>query len=155
MKRCSFCGKEYPDSVAVCPTDRIALDDVVAGQIAKPAPDDEPEAPQISRAEERFWSRMTFRQFAVLILRIQALWFLFGAVVDSTYLPGYFRRSTEYAPTSSLYSPMKFDLFLAVLRVILHVAAALALLQNSERILSWLVKDNVEAEATKNENRTS
>ena len=40
----------------------------------------------ISTEEQRFWERMTFRQFAILIIRVQAVWLLFDAVVEGTYL---------------------------------------------------------------------
>ena len=98
----------------------------------------------MSDEERRFWERMTFRQFAILMVRLQAVWFLFYAVLDVTYLPRYFPRprgSSSYY--SSLYAQMSLDQFLAIFRIILNAAAAVALIQYAERVLSWLVKDSV------------
>lgn len=98
----------------------------------------------MSDEERRFWERMTFRQFAILMVRLQAVWFLFYAVLDVTYLPRYFPRprgSSSYY--SSLYAQMSLDQFLAIFRIILNAAAAVALIQCAERVLSWLVKDSV------------
>ena len=85
--------------------------------------------------EQRFWERMTFRQFAALFLRLQALWLLWYAAVDLTYLPGYVGRS--YAGGFILI-PGGLRL---ILRIVMHVAAALAVIQYADRILSWLVRD--------------
>jgi hypothetical protein len=84
---------------------------------------------------------MTFRQFGILMIRLQALWLLFYAVLDVTYLPRYFSRVRMASPYSALYTQMDLDQYLAILRIILNVAAAVALIQHAERILSWLVKD--------------
>lgn len=149
MKRCSFCGKEFPDSVDVCPTDVVNLDDVTEGQPATSKPDDEPEVPVMSPAEERFWSRLTLRQLAIVLIRLQAICFLVYAVLDLTYLPAYFRRINDFRPDSSIISTARFDLLLAILRIALNAAAGFALLLHTERFLSWLVKDIVEAESAR------
>jgi hypothetical protein len=80
---------------------------------------------------------MTFRQFAILIVRLQAVWFVVYALIEATYLPGYFARARV------AYSLMNSALFFAILRMILHVAAAIALIAHAERVLSWLVKDSI------------
>ena len=68
---------------------------------------------------------------------------LFYAVIDVTYLPRYFPRprgtSSYYSP---LYTQMSLDQFLAIFRIILNVAAAVALIQCAERVIRWLVKDS-------------
>src|ERR1041385_3332776 len=141
MKSCTFCGKEYSDEVEVCsldgrPLERIGgetLTETIAPAAESPA--------AISARESLFWEQMSFRKFAALMIRLQALWLLFYAVVDATYLPRYF-RSLHYASIHSVAATdVKIDLFLAVLRILLHVAAALSLIQHAERFLSWLIKD--------------
>ena len=45
---------------------------------------------------------MTFREFAVFLIRLQALWMIFTAIIDATYLleylapPAHFTRYTFY-----------------------------------------------------------
>jgi hypothetical protein len=97
----------------------------------------------ISPEERHFWERMTFRQFAILTVRLQAVWLLFYAVIDLTYLPRYLTRVRGTSSYSPLYTQMSLDTFLAIVRIILHVAAAVALIQYAERALSWLVKDSI------------
>jgi hypothetical protein len=95
----------------------------------------------ISAEERRLWERMTFRQFALLIIRLQAVWLLFNAVLYATYLPRYFIRGRETFFFNTFTPDVKFDLFFAILRILLHVAAAVAIIAYAERLLSWLVKD--------------
>jgi hypothetical protein len=90
----------------------------------------------MSAAEQRFWERMTFRQFTILFLRLQAVWLLWNAVIDITYLPPYFVRPSPY-----LRFQLGLTFFLSLLRVVLNVAAALFVLQYSERIVSWFARD--------------
>src|SRR6266542_2183773 len=100
MKRCTYCGKEYADEAEVCSTDGMPLERVGAQTPEHPSPDVQ-SRDAISPEEQRFWERMTFRQFAILMVRLQALWFLFYAVLDATYLPRYFSRArgiTSFAP---------------------------------------------------------
>ncbi len=84
---------------------------------------------------------MTFRQFGILIIRLQALWLLFAAAVDLTYLPRYVTRWFEGSSYATVSGDLKRDLALAVFRIVLHVAAAFLVIQYAERLLSWLVKD--------------
>ena len=67
MKNCANCGFESEDEVLSCPA--CTTDAFVSSS---------PEALGhiISPQEQRFWERMTFRQFAIFLLRLQALWFL-------------------------------------------------------------------------------
>ncbi len=94
-----------------------------------------------SPQEIRFWERMTFRQFAVLMIRLQALWLLFNAAIDLTYLPRYLSRWLEGSSYSVVSIELKRELALAIFRIVLHVVAALLVIQHAERLLSWLVKD--------------
>src|SRR5437870_5231560 len=112
MKHCPYCGKEYADDAAVCPIDGNPLERVGA-QPTEPPPLDVSSHNAISPAERHFWERMTFRQFAILMVRLQAVWLLFYAVVDVTYLPRYFVRirTSSYFP---LYTQISLDAFLAV-----------------------------------------
>src|SRR5271168_5305684 len=68
MKKCANCGFESPDEALSCPscsTDAfVATSPEALGHI-------------ISPEEQRFWERMTFRQFAVFLIRLQAVWLLF------------------------------------------------------------------------------
>jgi hypothetical protein len=124
MKKCANCGYECADEALSCPsctTDAfISTSPEALGHI-------------ISPEEQRFWERMTFRQFAILTIRLQALWLLFYAVIDATYLVDY------------LVPPAHFTLYarLLVLRVGLHVALAIICLRYADRIVSWFVKDLV------------
>jgi hypothetical protein len=132
MKKCNYCGFENPNEAVQCVTCHTPL--VVPSQTAQPEPSGEY---VISPEEKCFWERMTFRQFAILMIRLQAVWLLFYAVIDATYLPRYFSLSSR----SPLYTQISFTVFLAILRIILHVAVAVALIQHAERVLGWLVKD--------------
>jgi hypothetical protein len=138
MKKCSYCGFENQDEAVMCATCHTEF--VVQTQPSPP----EPRSEYVISPEERgFWERMTFRQFAILIVRLQALWLLFYAVLDTTYLPRYFiglHRASSFAAASPEF---RLDLFLLILRIIMHVAAAVAIIQYAERVLSWLVKDSI------------
>jgi hypothetical protein len=80
---------------------------------------------------------MTFRQFAIFIIRLQALWLLFYAAIYATYL-------LEYAsPTAhlTLYA------YVVILRVALHLVLAVLCIRYADRIVSWFVKDLVPKDA--------
>jgi hypothetical protein len=147
MKKCSYCGLENPDEATQCMT---CLTDLVApsasGQSgAKTESGMSPE-------EQRFWQRMTFRQFTILFLRLQAVWLLFNAAVELTYLPLYFPRNYGVSSYSARYSGLPLSFFLMLLRIILHVAAALAVVQYSERIVSWFARDWIPTQPSPNHN---
>ena len=136
MRKCPYCGLENGDEAVECLTCHTAL---------MPPPASSPPEPKaeyrISAGERRLWERMTFREFALLFLRIQALWLLFNAVVDVTYLPRYVSRWAQALSHTASSVELGRELFWLIFRIVLHVAAALALIQYGERLLSWLVKD--------------
>ena len=74
---------------------------------------------------------MTFRQFAVFLIRLQALWLIFTAIIDATYLleylvpPAHFTRYTFYI----------------MVRFVVHLALAIICIRHADRIVSWFVKD--------------
>jgi len=135
MKMCANCGVQNPDDAASCQacsttTFVSSSPEAIGGHI-------------ISPAEGRFWERMTFRQFAILIVRIQALWFLFDALLDATYLPRYFPSASIGGSFAMMSHGAKQDLFMMILRLLLNVAAGIACIQFADRIISWLVKDTI------------
>ncbi|HEV7925722.1 MAG TPA: hypothetical protein VGR14_10215 [Verrucomicrobiae bacterium] len=136
MKKCSDCGVEYPDEATQCVTCHTDLN----APSASPEQDFKTE-PVMSPEEQQFWERMTFRQFTILLLRLQALWLVFDAVVEVTYLPPYFVGFNALSTYASRSPALGLGFFLALLRIILHVAAALALVMYSERVVSWFARD--------------
>ena len=85
MKKRANCGFECHDEMLSCPS--CSSDAFVTSS---------PEALGhiISPEEQRFWERMTFRQFAVFLIRLQALWLLFSALIDAIYLAEYLAHKT-------------------------------------------------------------
>ena len=132
MKKCANCGFESPDDAVSCPS--CSTDTFVSSS---------PDALGhiISPEEQRFWERMTFRQFAVFIIRLQAIWFLFYAVDVATYLPSYLSRLHDIFSGSPGYMETRHAFFLALFRVLWHVAGAVVCIRYAERIVSWFVKD--------------
>jgi hypothetical protein len=122
MKKCVNCGFESPDEAISCPS-------CSTDTFTSPSP--EALGHIISPEEQCFWERMTFRQFAVFLIRLQALWLLFHAVIDATYLTDYLRPYIRFTPHA----------YMIVVRVALHVALAIICLRYCERIISWFVKD--------------
>ena len=154
MKHCNYCGKDFTDEFEMCPIDGRRLvpiaDAEVPGEFVP-----EPVPPyQISPAEKRFWERMTFRQFAILMVRLQAVWLLFNIGLDSTSLLSYFNFSSPSASYFTMSSAQKFTLFLLILRIILRFALIVFLIQKAEVILSWLVKDFVQEQPAVPEEKT-
>ena len=84
---------------------------------------------------------MTFRDLTVLIIRIQALWFVFNIAIDLTYLPSYLERFHSIPLGISGYSQAQESFYLALLRIIINADGALVCIQSAEKIASWLVKD--------------
>jgi hypothetical protein len=148
MKKCSYCGLENPDDAVVCATCRTEFVFVIEKQ-APAAPSAElPGEYVISSEEQTFWQRMTFRQFAVLFVRLQAIWLFFDAAVEATYLPTYileFNLASTYTHASPT---LRLNSSLLVLRIGLHVIAGFALIFNAEKLLSWMVKDSVPQQKT-------
>ena len=122
MKKCANCGFESPDEALSCPscsTDAFVTTSPEAlGHILSPE-------------EQRFWERMTFRQFAVFLIRLQALWLIFDAINYATYLTDYL---TPY-PHFTRYA------WMIVFRAVLHLAMAIICIRYADRIVSWFVKD--------------
>jgi hypothetical protein len=122
MKKCANCGFESPDEALSCPscsTDAfVATSREALGHI-------------ISPEEQRFWERMTFRQFAVFLIRLQAVWLLFYTAIEATYLVPYLTPYVHF----TLYATT------IVFRGALHLALALICIRYADRIVSWFVKD--------------
>lgn len=142
MKRCTYCGKEYPDEMSLCPADQNPLrsSNEIDATARKTV-----EAPQesITVQEQRFWERMTFRQFAIIFIRIQALWLFFYAFIDATYIPGYFTGLYGLSSWSALSHGDRLRFLLLLFHILLRIAAGVLLIQKAERILSWLVRDYI------------
>jgi hypothetical protein len=140
MKLCKSCGKEYSDNLEMCPEDGHPLSAIAEMPTAGSSSEQAQESVVISSAEQRFWDRMTFREFAILIVRLQALWILFPVLVELTYLPGYL--STIYPEQRFVLLPpdMKRSFYLALLRIALRSAVGVAAFIYAERLLSWLAK---------------
>jgi hypothetical protein len=128
MKKCSYCGLENSDEATHCVTCQTDLN-------PPPKSTALPARPVTPLDEQRFWERMTFRQFAALFLRLQALWLLWYAALDLIYIPEYVGHSY----TGGIY--LTAGAYRWILRLILHVAAAIAVIQYAEKIISWLVRD--------------
>jgi len=139
MKRCPFCGGEYSDETELCPTDQSRLEP--ADKSVKPI--EQTIAQEMLANEQSFWKRMTFKEFAALILRIQALWLFFYAFIDATYLSRYANIFSPVSAYASLTASGRLELLMLILRIIVHIAVAVAVIQNAEKILSWLIKDSV------------
>jgi hypothetical protein len=102
-----------------------------------------PVEPGMSADERRFWEKMTFRQFAILIIRIQALWLFFNAALDLTYLPRYALLQSSVSTYMALSPAGRLEFFMLVLRILLNIAAGVAIIQHAEKLLHWLVKDSI------------
>jgi len=46
----------------------------------------------IPAEEKHFWERMTLRQLAIFIIRLQGAWLLFDTVTYISYLPTYWHK---------------------------------------------------------------
>ena len=127
MKKCANCEFESPDEAMSCPS--CSTDAFVTSS---------PEALGhiISPAEQSFWERMTFRQFAVFFIRLQAFWLFFYAIIDASYL-------TEYLSTESPHFIFTLRSKMIIVRVAMHLALAIFCLRYADRIVSWFIKDIV------------
>ena len=75
------------------------------------------------------------------LIRLQALWLFFYAAVYVTYLPSYFQR-LHYAPAySTSYADAKFALLMELLRILMHIVAAMLIIQYTEPVMNYLLKD--------------
>ena len=132
MKKCANCGLDCSDETISCPA--CSTDTFVSA------------TPQvfghtISPAEARFWEQMTFRQFAVFLIRLQALWFIFEAINYVTYLLDYISPTVHFTRYA----------YLIMLRIALHIALAVICVQYADRIVSWFVKDIIPKTQTKSD----
>ena len=138
MKKCANCGFESPDEALSCPscsTDTfISTSPEALGHI-------------ISPEEQQFWERMTFREFAILIVRLQALWVLFPVVVELTYLPGYLSTFFPSRRFDVLPPDMKQTFYLGLFRIALRIAVGMGAFLYAERLLSWLAKGRLNNES--------
>ena len=132
MKKCVNCGFESADEAISCPS--CSADTFTSAS---------PEALGhiISPEEQRFWERMTFRQFAVFTIRLQAFWFIFSAVNYATYLTDYLTPSPHFTRYA----------WMIVFRVVLHLAMAVICIRYADRIVSWFVKDIIPKPPTKSD----
>jgi hypothetical protein len=134
MKKCPYCGLENTDDsmqCVTCHTPLVSAPPELTGAWVEYA---------ISVQEHRYWERMTFRQFGALMLRAQAIWLLFYAVVELPALVRYvllWMESSRYGAAPGLNR----ELALVILRIAMYLAAAVLIFQHAERVLSWLVRD--------------
>ena len=135
MKTCANCGIQNPDdamSCQACSTTTFisSSPEAVGGHI-------------ISPEEQRFWQRMTFRQFGVFFIRMQAIWLFFNAILDVTFLVPYLNRLSDILSGSPGpdYGTLRNSFFLEVCRLLLNVAGGIACIQFADQIVSWLIKD--------------
>ena len=84
---------------------------------------------------------MTFRQFAVFLIRLQALYFIFDAINYVTYL-------TDYLPPNPHFTRYAWTI---VFRAVLHLAMAIICIRYADRIVSWFMKDIVPKTPTKSD----
>ncbi len=131
MKKCTNCGLENLDEATRCETCNMELTATV--------PETHQPQPTTPLDERRFWDRMNLRQFAVFFMRLQAVWLLFYAVVELTHIPLYV--GTSYTGGLYIHPGARLGFFLLLLRIILYVATALAVIQYADRLVSWLVRD--------------
>jgi hypothetical protein len=141
MKKCIYCGLENADNAVFCTTCHTQFVSTPAGSL--PSLRNEH---LISPEEWRFWNRMTFRQFAVVIVRLAALWCFFEGALEAAILVRYvmvipFLMSSPGYPG---YPYAMTELFVPVLRVGLCVVTGFILFSGGERILSWLVRGAVQ-----------
>jgi hypothetical protein len=127
MKTCLACGHENPDHAARCQacntkTFVSASPDAASGHI-------------ISPDEKAFWERARFCEFLIIMLRVQAVSFMFGSVLFAIGLPFYFE---VIHGNLSAVPGREVSTFLAALRVVLYFAAAFACYQFSPRIVHWV-----------------
>ncbi len=127
MKNCLACGHENPDTAAHCQTcDTRAFvsssPEAAGGHI-------------ISPDEKLFWDRMGFCQFAVVVIRVGTLWYLFRTILVATYLPNYFRIS---GGAVSPFAAYELKAYLFLFRIAFSLGALLALFRFAPNIVNWL-----------------
>jgi hypothetical protein len=142
MKKCVYCGLENADDAVICATCHTEF-------VATPGglPVALRNAYMISPEEWRFWNRMTFRQLAVLLVRLAALWCFFEAALESTNFITYmmFLPYLMSRPSGTVFSvPLASQFAAPIVRVGLCIVAGITLFFSAEKVLSWLVRGAVQ-----------
>jgi hypothetical protein len=132
MKKCANCGLDCSNEAINCPA--CSTDTFVSAT-------QQAFGHTISPGEARFWERMTFRQFAVFLIRLQALWFIFDAINYATYLTDYLNPSSHFTRYA----------WMIVFRGVLHLAMAIICIRYADWIVSWFVKDIIPKLPTKSD----
>jgi hypothetical protein len=128
MKKCPYCGRENADDVPKCPECGTTFDFPRASD-SHPVP-----------AEQGFWDRLTLKELALLLVKLQALWVLFPAITELTYLAGYSNTFFPSRRFDFLPFELKQTFHLALLRIALRVAAGIGVFVYAEQLLNWLAK---------------
>ena len=95
---------------------------------------------------------MTFRQFAIVMIRLQALWLFINAALDMIYIPRYILVRSPFYHSEIVVE--KSAMFTLVLRILLNIGGGVLIIQKAEKILSWMVKDMVSEQAAQPEERS-
>jgi hypothetical protein len=130
VKNCLSCGAENADDTAHCTT-------CGTGTFVG-SPYETAGGHTILPAEKSFWDHMDFHQCAVVIIRVEALWLLFNALLLATHLPPYF---DVVGGSLSVVPGLEFSMSLDVLRIVLSVAVAIVCFKYSARIVRWFFHD--------------
>lgn len=145
MKKCIYCGLENADDAVMCTTCHTEF-------VATPGglPAAIKNEYMISPDEWRFWNRMTFRQFAVVIVRLAGLWCFFETALEATVfvrftmiLPYLISRPIGSMGGYPYSLSLASEFFVPLLRAGLCVVAGCILMFAPERLLSWLVRGAV------------
>ena len=129
MKKCTYCGRENPDDATHCKECVTAFE--VSSEVAQP---------EMTVESKRFWERMTFRDFAILLVRLQALWLLFYVVIDLTYLQSYISRFIPVPRYDVLPIELQQTFHMAILRMTLRIVVAILAFKFADRLIDWLGK---------------
>ncbi len=126
--------------MSTCPIDAYALQDPAAPPVVA-APLD----PVVAAEEQRFWERMSPRQVAIVLVRMQALWIWFHALLEMTYLPRYFSRAgtVSFSSVNVMSPTARMDLFFLLVRIALDIAVGILVICYAERLILWVGKDTV------------
>jgi hypothetical protein len=143
MKHCPYCGKEYPDDVELCVIDRHRL--LREGETQAPEPalaEQNRRYAEVSLEERRFWEQATLRHLAILMVRLQCIWFFFNAVLQTIHLARYFILfATNRGFSTPFPRGISTELFWTIFPAIAYAAAGFALLLYAEQILNWFIRD--------------
>lgn len=129
MKKCTYCGRENQDEATHCKECATAFDAL-----------SEASQPEMPVEIKHFWERMTFRDFAILLVRLQALWLLFYVAIDLTYLQSYISRFIPAPRYDVLPIELQQTFHMAVLRMALRILVAVLAFKFADRLIDWLAK---------------